>query len=543
MAGADQLKKLESRRRPRSTSATAAAAVKLVRRADEKPRKQKTRQDGQLPNSRPPEARTRHLYDPDRIRSGLARAPQRHRPHSSSGSRPIPATRPGPLDEGRVRPARLSRFSAGASRVVLVRSRLGGPPWCSTRSTTGCRAGAVADAHRRPGWARARPARLQVMAVTHAPAGRRPAPTSNLPDLKGTRSTRASGSPPRVKRALPPITAREEIARIARRRRRITRRSPAPPPNACLRRRDGRELLTSPRSCEERLEAPSPVFPPIGGSSYAKAMARTAKKNKLSPPSTRSPGAQARVELMKRLALEIESHDKILLPAGRTEDFPTPNMTRLRQGASMRIEARFPETRPPAIRRPQKVRRAAFRALRPRCRHAAPMLVARQCLCGSRPWVDFVRPAIRRFPETRPTDDKGSRSAPSRRSTGLSMCPLRYEGPAKTRQPPRNARLTAGRGRRLSTANIRTPRGTCRKSSKAATWPAICEVARRGLHDQAGAFLALNERAEGRPAIPSSPIRANSAAGSLRQKGFQDHGLAPASASLAYSWGEMSDMP
>src|SRR5205807_223945 len=80
----------------------------------------KTRQDGQC-RTRAAEARTRHLYDPDRIRSQIA-GPAGHRPHRVLGP-DQPRYPAGAADEGRFR-RRAVTVPAGAQGGA-VRSRLG----------------------------------------------------------------------------------------------------------------------------------------------------------------------------------------------------------------------------------------------------------------------------------------------------------------------------------------------------------------------------------------------------------------------------------
>ncbi len=157
-AGADQLKKLEA--------AAAEADQRYGAAADEAFRgaqqiRREAQQGGQR-RTRAAEARTRKVHDAGRNRSRSRRG-RRASTASSSGCRPIPAPRPGPLMKV-ASGGELSRFLL-ALKVVLS-DRGSAPTLVFDEIDTGV-GGAVADA------IGARLARLagqvQVMAVTHAP--------------------------------------------------------------------------------------------------------------------------------------------------------------------------------------------------------------------------------------------------------------------------------------------------------------------------------------------------------------------------------------
>src|SRR5712692_5989768 len=197
--------------------------------------------------------------------------------------------------------------------------------------------------------------------------------------------------------------------------------------------------------------------------------------------------AQAKVEL-KRLALEIESHDKRYYQ----EDAPTVTDAAydvLRQRVNA-IEARFPEfvtSESPS----QKVgARPSGRFAK--VRHAVPMLSLDNAF-AEEDVVDFVG-RIRRFLKLGDDDEIAFSAEP--KIDGLSMS-LRYE---------------AGE---LVTANIRTLEDVPKKL-KGRNVPDVCEV-RGEVYMTKQAFLALNERQKAAgDTIFANPR--NSAAGSLRQK-------------------------
>jgi len=251
----------------------------------------------------------------------------------------------------------------------------------------------------------------------------------------------------------------------------------------------------------------------------------TAKPKKLILPDiAKLAKAQARVEL-KRLALELEGHDK------RYYQDDAPSVTdaeydALRQRFNA-IEARFPEF-VTAESPSQKVGAAPSGRFR-KVRHAVPMLSLDNAF-AEQDVLDFVG-RIERFLKL--GDDQIAFSAEPK-IDGLSMS-LRYEGGELVTAATRG---DGAEGEDV-TANIRTLEDVPQKL-KGRNVPGICEV-RGEVYMTKPAFLALNERqkAEG-GTIFANPR--NSAAGSLRQK---DPGIT-ASRPLgffAYAWGEMSAMP
>ena len=251
----------------------------------------------------------------------------------------------------------------------------------------------------------------------------------------------------------------------------------------------------------------------------------TAKPKKLILPDiAKLTKAQARVEL-KRLALELEGHDK------RYYQDDAPSVTdaeydALRQRFNA-IEARFPEF-VTAESPSQKVGAAPSGRFR-KVRHAVPMLSLDNAF-AEQDVLDFVA-RIERFLKL--ADDQIAFSAEPK-IDGLSMS-LRYEGGELVTAATRG---DGAEGEDV-TANIRTLEDVPQKL-KGRNVPGICEV-RGEVYMTKPAFLALNERqkAEG-GTIFANPR--NSAAGSLRQK---DPGIT-ASRPLgffAYAWGEMSAMP
>jgi DNA ligase (NAD+) len=253
--------------------------------------------------------------------------------------------------------------------------------------------------------------------------------------------------------------------------------------------------------------------------------AMTAKPRKsVLPEVAKLTAQQAKVEL-KRLALELEGHDKRYYQ----EDAPSitdAEYDALRQRFNA-IEARFPEL-VSADSPSQKVGAAPSGRFR-KVRHAVPMLSLDNAF-AEQDVLDFVA-RIERFLKL--ADDRVAFSAEPK-IDGLSMS-LRYE---------RGELVTAatrgdGAVGEDVTANIRTLEDVPQQL-RGRHVPGICEV-RGEVYMTKPAFLALNERqkAEG-GTIFANPR--NSAAGSLRQK---DPGIT-ASRPLgffAYAWGEMSAMP
>jgi DNA ligase (NAD+) len=253
-------------------------------------------------------------------------------------------------------------------------------------------------------------------------------------------------------------------------------------------------------------------------------MARTAKKITLPSVDTLTK-AQARVEL-KRLALEIESHDKSYYQ----EDAPKisdAEYDALRQRFNA-IEARFPEL--VSSDSPSQKVGAQPSGRFAKVRHAVPMLSLDNAFAEA-DVVDFVA-RIRRFLKLG-DDDRIAFSAEPK-IDGLSMS-LRYEGGELVTAATRGD----GAVGEDVTANIRTLEDVPKKL-KGRNVPAVCEV-RGEVYMTKQAFLALNERQKAAGDTVFANPR-NSAAGSLRQKDSRITASRPLGF-FAYSWGEMSDMP
>src|SRR3979490_3214109 len=235
--------------------------------------------------------------------------------------------------------------------------------------------------------------------------------------------------------------------------------------------------------------------------------------------------AQAKVEL-KRLALEIESHDKHYYQ----DDAPKisdAEYDALRQRINA-IEARFPEL--VTSDSPSQKIGAQPSGRFAKVRHAVPMLSLDNAF-AEEDVVDFVA-RIRRFLKLG-DDDKIAFSAEPK-IDGLSMS-LRYEGGELVTAATRG---DGAEGEDV-TANIRTLEDVPKKL-RGRNVPDVCEV-RGEVYMTKHAFLALNERQKAAgDTIFANPR--NSAAGSLRQK---DPGIT-ASRPLgffAYAWGQMSALP
>jgi DNA ligase (NAD+) len=253
-------------------------------------------------------------------------------------------------------------------------------------------------------------------------------------------------------------------------------------------------------------------------------MAKIAKTKTLPSVDTLTK-AQARVEL-KRLALEIESHDKSYYQ----QDAPTISDAQydaLRQRFNA-IEARFPEL--VSSDSPSQRVGAQPSGRFAKVRHAVPMLSLDNAF-AEEDVVDFVA-RIRRFLKLG-DDDKIAFSAEPK-IDGLSMS-LRYEAGELVTAATRGD----GAVGEDVTANIRTLEDVPKKL-KGRNVPAVCEV-RGEVYMTKQAFLALNERQKAAgDTIFANPR--NSAAGSLRQKDPRITASRPLGF-FAYSWGEMSQMP
>jgi DNA ligase (NAD+) len=253
-------------------------------------------------------------------------------------------------------------------------------------------------------------------------------------------------------------------------------------------------------------------------------MARTAQKITLPSVDTLT-RAQARVEL-KRLALEIESHDKSYYQ----EDAPKisdAEYDALRQRFNA-IEARFPEL--VTSDSPSQKVGAQPSGRFAKVRHAVPMLSLDNAFAET-DVVDFVA-RIRRFLKLGDGDRIAFSAEP--KIDGLSMS-LRYEGGELVTAATRGD----GAVGEDVTANIRTLEDVPKKL-KGRNVPDVCEV-RGEVYMTKQAFLALNERQKAAGDTVFANPR-NSAAGSLRQKDSRITASRPLGF-FAYSWGEMSDMP
>src|ERR1700680_2110577 len=253
-------------------------------------------------------------------------------------------------------------------------------------------------------------------------------------------------------------------------------------------------------------------------------MAKTAK-TKTPPAVDTLTKAQAKVEL-KRLALEIESHDKRYYQ----EDAPTVTdaaYDALRQRVNA-IEVRFPEfvtSESPS----QKV------GVQPsgrfaKVRHAVPMLSLDNAF-AEQDVLDFAA-RIRRFLKLGDDDSIGFSAEP--KIDGLSMS-LRYEGGELVTAATRGD----GAVGEDVTANIRTLEDVPQKL-KGRNVPDVCEV-RGEVYMTKKGFLALNERQKAAGDTVFVNPR-NSAAGSLRQKDPSITASRPLGF-FAYAWGEISAMP
>src|SRR6202034_2992760 len=235
--------------------------------------------------------------------------------------------------------------------------------------------------------------------------------------------------------------------------------------------------------------------------------------------------AQAKVEL-KRLALEIEGHDK------RYYQDDAPKVSDAEYDALRKrfnaLEARFPEfvtSESPS----QKIGAAPSGRFR-KVRHAVPMLSLDNAF-AEEDVVDFVG-RIRRFLKLSEDDNIDFSAEP--KIDGLSMS-LRYEDGELVTAATRG---DGAEGEDV-TANIRTLEDVPKKL-KGRKVPQVCEV-RGEVYMTKKAFLALNERQKAAgDTIFANPR--NSAAGSLRQKDPSITASRPLGF-FAYAWGEMAAMP
>jgi DNA ligase (NAD+) len=251
-----------------------------------------------------------------------------------------------------------------------------------------------------------------------------------------------------------------------------------------------------------------------------------AKSKKTAPPAVDTlTKAQAKVE-HKRLALEIENHDK----AYYQDDAPKVTdaaYDALRQRFNA-IEARFPEFVTSSS--PSQKIGAAPSGRFAKVRHAVPMLSLDNAF-AEQDVVDFVD-RIRRFLRLGGDDEIDFSAEP--KIDGLSMS-LRYEGGELVTAATRGD----GAVGEDVTANIRTLEDVPKKL-KGRNIPEICEV-RGEVYMTKHAFLALNERQKAADDTIFANPR-NSAAGSLRQKDPSITASRPLGF-FAYAWGQMSEMP
>src|SRR5438874_7674078 len=253
-------------------------------------------------------------------------------------------------------------------------------------------------------------------------------------------------------------------------------------------------------------------------------MAKTAK-TKLSPDVDTLTKAQAKVEL-KRLALEIERHDKLYYQ----EDAPKisdADYDALRKRFNA-IEARFPEF--VTSDSPSQKIGAQPSGRFAKVRHAVPMLSLDNAF-AEQDVVDFVA-RISRFLKLGEDDEIAFSAEP--KIDGLSMS-LRYEDGELVTAATRGD----GAVGEDVTANIRTLEDVPQKL-KGRNVPDICEV-RGEVYMTKQAFLALNERQKAAgDTIFANPR--NSAAGPLRQKDANITASRPLGF-FDYAWGEMTAMP
>src|SRR4051812_36690786 len=235
--------------------------------------------------------------------------------------------------------------------------------------------------------------------------------------------------------------------------------------------------------------------------------------------------AQAKVE-HKRLALEIEGHDKLYYQ----DDAPKisdAEYDALRQRVNA-IEAKFPElvtSESPS----QKIGTAPSGRFA-KVRHALPMLSLGNAFSED-DVRDFVG-RIRRFLKLSDTDEIAFTAEP--KIDGLSMS-LRYQDGELV------SAATRGDGAEGEdvTANVKTVRDVPH-ALKGRRVPAVCEV-RGEIYMTKAAFLELNKKqAETGKQLYVNPR--NTAAGSLRQLDPSITASRPLHF-FAYAWGEMSELP